>query len=109
MLTKEYVSLRLQKYKAEQRLSLDIMAERFNMPRSSLHEYIKGRSNLRSDTIDLIVNKIGITVPEMFSEPPPGCDQAASMLQAARVLGELPAAQQEQAVKLFLAMVSLFS
>lgn len=109
MLTREYVSLRLQKYKDEQQLSLDAMAVRLDMPRSSLHEYIKGRGNLRSDTIDLIVGKIGITVPEMFSDPSPGYDRAACLIQAAGVLGELPAAQQEQGVQLFLAMVSLFS
>lgn len=109
MLTKEYVSLQLQKYKAEQRLSLDAMAERLDLPRSSLHEYLKGRGNLRSDTIDLIVGKIGLTVPELFSDPSPGYDRAALMLQAAGALGELPAAQQEEGLQLFLAMVALFT
>lgn len=109
MLTREYVSLRLQQYKDGEKISLETMAARLDLPKSSLHEYLKGRGNLRSDTIDLIVGKIGITVPEMFSEPSPSYSQAAHLVQAAGVLGGLPAAQREQGLQLFLAMVALFS
>ena len=109
MLTREYVSLRLQQYKDGEKISLETMAARLDLPKSSLHEYLKGRGNLRSDTIDLIVGKIGITVPEMFSDPSPSYSQAAHLVQAAGVLGGLPAAQREQGLQLFLAMVALFS
>lgn len=109
MLTKDHISFQLQKYKAERNLSLETMAQKLDLPRSSLQEYLKGQGNPRSDTIDLIVGKIGITLPEMFSEPLHGHEQAVRMLQAAEMLGGLQEAQQEQAVQLFLAMVSLFT
>ena len=97
-----YVSLRLQEYKDNEKISLEAMAKRFDFPKSSLHEYLKGRGNLRSDTIDLIVEKLGITVPEMFSEPSLGHRQTVYMLQAAKELGGLPAEQQQQGIQLFL-------
>ena len=109
MLTKEYVSLRLQKYKDEEKISLETMAARLDIPKSSLFEYIKGRENLRADTIDLIVKKLGTTVPELFTDPAPGHEQAVHMVRAARELGGLPAAERAQGVQLFLAMVALFS
>jgi transcriptional regulator with XRE-family HTH domain len=109
MLTKDHISFQLQKYKAEQKLSLDTMAQKLNLPRTSLQDYLKGRGNPRSDTIDLIVDKIGLTLPEMFAEPPHSHEQAVHILQAAGLLSGLPEAQREQAVQLFLAMVSLFN
>lgn len=109
MLTKDYVSLRLQKYKDKEKISLETMAKRFDFPKSSLHEYLKGRGNLRSDTIDLIVEKLGITVPELFTDPVPGHEQAVHMVRAAQELGGLPAAERAQGVQLFLAIVALFS
>ena len=45
----------------------------------------------------------------MFSDPSPSYSQAAHLVQAAGVLGGLPAAQREQGLQLFLAMVALFS
>ena len=109
MLTREYISLRLQKYKDDEQISLETMAARLGIPKSSLFEYIKGRENLRADTIDLIVEKLGITVPELFSEPSFEYERAVLMLQSAQMLGSLPAAERAQGVQLFLAMVSLFS
>ena len=45
----------------------------------------------------------------MFAEPPHSHEQAVHILQAAGLLSGLPEAQREQAVQLFLAMVSLFN
>ena len=109
MLTREYIAYQLQKYKSEQKLSIEAMAQKLGISQTSLVDYIKGRGNLRADTIDLIVSGIGITLPEAFSDPVPGCGQAGIIFQAAQELGALPTEQQQQGIQLFLAMVTLFS
>ena len=109
MLTREYIAYQLQKYKSEQKLSIEAMAQKLGISQTSLVDYIKGRGNLRADTIDLIVSGIGITLPEAFSDPVPGCGQAGIIFQAAQELGALPTEQKQQGIQLFLAMVTLFS
>ena len=109
MLTREYIAYQLQKYKEAHKISIEDMARMLGISQTSLVDYIKGRGNLRSDTIDLIVSKLGITLPEVFSDPVPGAGQALVIAQAAALLGGLPAPQQDQGLQLFLTMVSLFS
>lgn len=109
MLTREYIAYQLQKYKEEHKISIEDMARMLGISQTSLVDYIKGRGNLRSDTIDLIVSKLGITLPEVFSDPAPGVGHAQVIAQAAALLGGLSAPQQEQGLQLFLTMVSLFS
>ena len=101
MLTREYIAYQLQKYKEEHKISIGDMAQMLGISQTSLVDYIKGRGNLRSDTIDLIVSKL--------SDPAPGAGHAQVIAQAAALLGGLPAPQQEQGLQLFLTMVSLFS
>lgn len=68
MQIKDYVSFQLQKYKAEHGLSLEAMSEELEISKSCLHEYLRGRGNLRADTVELIAGHMGISIPEMFSE-----------------------------------------
>ena len=89
MLTREYIAYQLQKYKEAHKIFIEDMARMLGISQTSLVDYIKGRGNLRSDTIDLIVSKLGITLPEVFSDPVPGAGQALVIAQAAALLGDI--------------------
>ena len=89
--------------------SLVDLAEEIDVPISSLKNYASGNSNPRADTIEMLAKKFGITPAELVSSLPREWDQAETILRAAQKLSDLTPMQQEEGVRLFLALVELFS
>ena len=61
------------------------------------------------DTIEQIAERLGVSVEELISAHSPEWEQAEMMERAARLFGDLPPEQRGQALKLFLALVDVFS
>ena len=109
MSIRENVSLMLQKYKAAHQLSLIAMSNELGIPPSSLQCYLKAQIDLRSDTIELLAARTGISVTEMVSGPSPEWERAETMIWAIKEISALPADRQEQGIQLFLQFVALFA
>ena len=90
-------------------MSLAEMAEEFDMAKSAIESYLKGSGNPRSDTLDLMAEKCGVSAAEIVSAYPQDWEQAKTVERAARLFGDLPPDRREQAVKLFLALIDLLS
>lgn len=103
------VSLAIRTYKTANRLSLSALAELLEIPVSSLQCYLKGTSDLRADTIELLAEKMSIPVIEMVSGPVPGAGQAETIVRAARELADLTEDRREHGIGLFLQLVALFA
>lgn len=105
----ENISQMLQWFKAANQLSLAELSEELGIPVSSLQGYLKGTSNLRADTIELLAEKMKISVTEMVSGPTPGREQAETILRAAEEFGALPEEKREHGIQLFLQLTTLFT
>lgn len=109
MAIKENVAIMIQQYKVKNQLSLLGLSEELGVAASSLQCYLKGDSNLRADTIEMLANKMRVSVTEMVSGPAPGREQAEIALWAAKELGSLPQEQRLKGIRLFLELVALFA
>ena len=103
------VSQVIRSYKVANQLSLSALSEVLGIPVSSLQCYLKGASDLRADTIELLAEKMSIPVIEMVSGPVPGPGQAETIVRAAREFRDLPEEKQKQGIQLFLQLVALFT
>lgn len=109
MSIKENVSLVIQWYKTEHGLSLYELSKELGIPMSSAQCYLKGTSNLRADTLEMLANKMGIPIIEMISGPAPGREQAEIIIRAAKELGTLTPDRRTVGTRLFLELVVLFA
>ena len=99
----------MNRYKEDHHLSIMEFAEELGIGKNTVVGCLKGSGNPQSDTIDIIAEKCGVSVAEIISAQPPGWERAEIAERAARVFGDLPAEQREQAIKLFLALVDILS
>ena len=109
MLIGKNISQAIQRFKTSNQLSLSELSKELGIPVSSLQGYLKGTSNLRSDTIELLAEKMKISVTEMVSGPTPGREQAETILRAAKEFGTLPEEKREYGIQLFLQLTALFT
>lgn len=109
MLIQKNVSLTLQGYKAAQQISLPEMAKKLGIATSSLQCYIKGTSDLRASTIEILSDKMNIPLTEMIFGPAPEWKRAEILICASRELADLSAEQRDQGIQLLLQLVELFA
>lgn len=61
------VAATLKMFQTQKKLSLTEFADRIGIGKSSLQEYIAGKRNLRSDTLELIADRLHIPVASLVS------------------------------------------
>lgn len=109
MSVRENVAAMIQWYRVEHGLSLAELAEELGIARSSLQCYLKGKYDLRVDTIELLADRMNCSFMEMISGPVPEWERAAAIVRAARELGDLSEEERERGALLFLELIDLFS
>ena len=73
----EIIAAKLRMAMAEKDQSLTEFSQELGIARSTLQEYLRGTSNPRADTIELIAEKLHCTPAELVTEPnapPPRAD-----------------------------------
>lgn len=103
------VSIAMRKYKELTQMSISEMSEELGIPPSSVQCYLKGSSDLRATTIELLADKMKVPLTEMVSGPTPGWERAETIVRATKELSGLSEENREQAIRLFLQLVALFS
>lgn len=103
------VSLTLQKYKELTKMSISEMSDELGIPTSSVQCYLKGSSDLRATTIEMLAEKMKVPLTEMVSGPAPDWERAEAILRAAREFNSLSDEKQRQGIQLFLELVALFT
>ena len=96
----------MRRYKDEHHLSVSDLAKLLGIAKSAAVSYLSGDCNPRTDTVELIAEKCGVSAAEIISAQPPGWEQAEIVERAARLFGDLPPEQRERAVNLFLLLVA---
>lgn len=105
----ENVAQIIKRVKTERNLSMAEMAEEFGIAKSQLEVYITGAGNPRADTLELLADKIGVSVSEIISAQHPGWERAEIAERAARVFSSLPPEKRDRAISHFLSLVEIFS
>ena len=103
------VSAVMREYKDANQMSLSGLSEELGIPVSSVQCYLKGASDLRATTIELLAEKMNIPLMEMVSGPAPEWKRAETILRAAREFRDLPEEKRDQGIQLFLQLVALFT
>ncbi len=103
------VSLVMRTYKELKHMSMSELSQELGIPTSSVQCYLKGASDLRATTIELLAEKMNVPLMEMVSSPAPEWERAETILRAAREFADLPEEKQERGTQLFLQLVALFS
>jgi len=103
------VSLMMQKYKELNHMSMSELSQELGIPTSSVQCYLKGTSDLRATTIELLAEKMDIPVIEMVSGPAPEQERAETIIRGAKEFADLSEEKQELGIQLFLRLVDLFS
>ncbi len=85
----------------ERQLSLTEFSKELGIGKSSLQAYLNGQQNMRSDTIELIAEKLEITPAELVSYP---AEQQPPSENLHPLLG--PIEKEFQAVNKFLTVIS---
>ena len=84
-------------------------SEDFDIPLTSLKSYVRGDTNLRADSIDMLAEKLGVTPAALISDFPSNWDAANDAFRAAGEFARWPKERQEHLVTLILALVQFFS
>lgn len=103
------VSTVMQEYKELKHMSLSELSEELGIPVSSVQCYLKGTSDLRSTTIELLAEKMEVPLIEMVSGPAPEWERAETIVRAAREFSDLSEEKREQGIQLFLQLVALLT
>ena len=109
MSIKQNVARTIRRVKEERHISIEILAKELDVTKSAVQAYLKGDSNPRADTLELLAEKSGVSMIELVSDPLPGGEQAETMVGAARLLGGLPPEKREECVEHLLAMAAIFA
>lgn len=103
------VSLAMQKHKILTQMSISDLSEELGIPTSSVQCYLKGTSDLRATTIEMLAEKMEIPLIEMVSGPAPEWERAETIVRAAKEFKDLPEGKLEHGTQLFLQLVTLFT
>ena len=71
------IAILLKRKKQEERRSLTEISEEFDIPRSTLQNLMRGEKPLRTDTVELIAEKLNVPLGELISGEPIGCRMTA--------------------------------
>lgn len=99
----------LQIVKIARGLSYTEFSDELGIPKSSLAGYMKGAGNPRSDTLDMLAEKLGVPITAIVSDPLPGQEQAETITGAAKLFAALTPEQQARGMQLFLELAALFA
>lgn len=99
----------LRRIKSERGLSYTEFANELGIPKSSLVEYMNGTGNPRSDTLEMLAEKLHVPITEIVSDPPPGQGRAETVVQAAKEFAGLSPAQRERGFQLAQELAALFA
>lgn len=105
----ENVSLAMQKHREITKLSIHQLSKELDLPASSIECYLKGKSDLRASTIELLAEKTKIPLIEMVFGPLPEWESAEAVARAARKFSDLPEEKRDQGIQLFLQLAALFT
>ncbi len=108
MLIQKNISLAIQRYRAKHHLSLAALSKAWGIPISSLQCYIKGTSNPRADTLEILANKMQISLFEMVSGQALEWEKTEIIVRAAKEFAGLPKIQRSKGTYLFFQLVALF-
>ena len=97
----------LQRYREANHLSIAELSAELGIAKTAIVKYLNGDGNPRSDTVEMIAEKCGVSPAEMVSAQPPGWERAEMVGRAARIFGDLPPEQRDRAVSLFLALADI--
>lgn len=109
MLTKEKLAQAIQRLQVERRISLTELSKELDIPKTSLMHYASGKANPRLDSLEMLAEKLGVSITELVSDPSPERERAETIVRAARAFRDLTPEQQDVGVRLFLELVALFS
>lgn len=109
MSIKQNVARTIRRVKEERHISIEILAKELDITKSAVQAYLKGDSNPRADTLELLAEKCGVSMIELVSDPLPGGEQAETMVSAAQVLSALPPEKREACVQHLLAIAAIFA
>lgn len=90
-------------------LSYTEFSDELGVPKSSLTGYMNGTGNPRSDTLDMLAEKLGIPITAIVSDPLPGQEQAETIAGAAKLFAALTPEQQAKGMELFLELAAMFA
>lgn len=96
-------------FKLDHRLSTVELASELHLAVSTTQEYLNGNGNPRADTLEMLAQRMNISIIELISSTPPGLEQTQNAVHAAKELAALPPDRREKGVRLFLEMVELWS
>lgn len=99
----------LLQYKRDRELTTVELATELHLAVSTTQEYLNGDGNPRADTLEMIAQRMNITVVELISSPPEGLTQTRNVIRAAKAFASLPPDKQEKGIQLFLEMIQLWS
>lgn len=99
----------IRRYKEARALTVAELAKELHLAISTTQEYLKGNCNPRTDTLELLAERIGVTIGELLASPPPELERTESLVQAAGALATLEPEKQEKAVKLLLELAELIA
>lgn len=103
----ENMAFVLQRYKAKHNISIPDMARKLEIAPSTLQNYMKGMSNPRASTIELIAEKMGLSAAELISVSTPAWEQSEALIRTTREFGGLSEEDQAKAIRHFRALVAL--
>lgn len=106
---RENISAAIRRYQRARSLTLREAARELDIPWASLEGYANGQANPRADTLEMLAEKMGVSIAEMVSGSPPGWEQAETIVRAAAAVGSLPPEHHEECIRLLLRLVALFS
>ncbi len=111
---RELVAKNLTRIMHQRAQSFKDFAASLNIARSSLQCYMKGATNLRSDTIEMLAERLGISPVELISEDCVPQERGASLraerlLAAAHELSGLEPKRREKAERLLLELVEVLA
>ena len=105
----ENIAQIIKRLQLESGKTLSALSEELDIPRTSLKKYASGKSNPRADTLALLSKKLNVSITEIVSDPPQSCEQAETIVRAARIFSSLTPERQKVGAQLFAQLVILFS
>lgn len=103
------VAKALQKAKQDQNKTLEEFAEELNISRTAMRQYLQGTANPTADTLTVIAAKLEMSPAELISGLPSGVTQAEFICRVAREISTLAPCRREECIRIFIALVELFS
>lgn len=106
---RQTIAQRLKLLMRQQGLTLAELSRQWDIPLSSMKIYASGRANLRSDTIELLADRLGLSPSALLAQPSEESEQAEAAVRAAQLFAALPPERRSEALALFLQLTALFS